>query len=222
MLTLWTDRLLNGCKWPLGIAALFCFPLTATLLFQQLKVIGTSSYVGLWVGFLGYVVLHFFVFRRGLFGSWLPTLEHEITHALFAWMTFHSVGGLKLTWANGGEIKVFGGEGNWLIIIAPYFFPTVPLIVLTFNLAVPQIFGGHFGFVMGLSLGFHFIATLKETRFDQPDLKKVGYWFACFFLPAANALCIAWVLSVVSHLRGFWDAFFLGLHDLIQSAALLF
>ena len=177
-MTLLIDQIINALKWPMAVLSLLCLPAIGPIFLESITRILSPQYAGLWVGIVGYIVLHQAVFRRRLFGSWLPTLEHELTHAIFAWLTFHSVGGLKLTWSKGGEIKVYDGQSNWLIVIAPYFFPTVPLVVLALHLIWPQVFAGHFGVIMGLCLGFHLIATVKETRLDQPDIKKVGYLFS--------------------------------------------
>ena len=68
-----------------------------------------------------YVVVWWCFFRRSRF-TLILTLEHEITHALFAIVTFHRVTGLRATAFRGGQVR-FVGEGNWLITVAPYFFP---------------------------------------------------------------------------------------------------
>ena len=204
-MTLLLDRAINALKWPVGIVAFMLLPAVAPLFFHQVRLLLSPQYVGLWIGLSAYIVLHQAIFRRRFFGSWLPTLEHELTHALFAWMTLHTVGGLRLTWSKGGEIKVYGGRSNWLIVIAPYFFPTVPLAALALHAVWPRVFAGQFDVIMGVCLGFHLIATFKETRFEQPDLKKVGYLFSILLLPTANALGLAWVLSAVTEEPRFWQ-----------------
>ena len=49
------------------------------------------------------------------------TFEHELTHILFALLTFHPVSGMNVNDYGGGNMT-FRGKGNWLIALAPYFF----------------------------------------------------------------------------------------------------
>ena len=120
--------------------------------------------------------------------------EHELTHAIFAWLTGHKV--LRQEWLNdeGGKIE-FVGRGNWLITVAPYFFPTsaflllVPALVMPFNfLPWPQL-------ALGVALGFHLVSTYIETHRDQSDLKKIGWVFCWLFLPTANVIAVALLIA---------------------------
>ena len=53
----------------------------------------------------------------------MEVLAHELTHAFFAILTFHKVKGISINPDDTGGAMSFEGEGNWLIIIGPYFFP---------------------------------------------------------------------------------------------------
>jgi hypothetical protein len=69
-------------------------------------------------------------------------MEHELTHAFFAWITLVPVVELRTSDVtmqsdDGGVRHVVHEWGNWLISISPYFFPTVSasLLVATWALA---------------------------------------------------------------------------------------
>lgn len=52
----------------------------------------------------------------------MQIIAHELTHSFFAVLTFHKVKHIRIEEDNSGGSMGFEGEGNWLIIIAPYFF----------------------------------------------------------------------------------------------------
>ena len=91
----------------------------------------------------------------------------------------------------------FEGGGNWLITIAPYFVPTLSLVVLAVMFFLDG--GGprwlHIG--LGASVSYHATSTWRETHREQTDLKEVGFLFAFLFLPAANILGYGLILAVV-------------------------
>jgi hypothetical protein len=62
----------------------------------------------------------------------MEVLAHELTHAFFALITFHKVKGIKINQDDTGGTMSFEGEGNWLIIIGPYFFPLYCLFSMFF------------------------------------------------------------------------------------------
>ena len=49
-------------------------------------------------GFLGYTIAWWILFKRYFMGSWLSTLEHELTHGLFAILTLHRILEIKTSY----------------------------------------------------------------------------------------------------------------------------
>jgi hypothetical protein len=97
----------------------------------------------------------------------------------------------------GGQVR-FTGEGNWLIVAAPYFFPTAA--VLLFLLAYLLPFPGlpWQSFLLGVALGYHIVSTYRETHKDQTDIQHLGILFCWLFLPAAN-LAVIGALTAFAH-----------------------
>lgn len=198
----WADRLdqvLGKLKWPAAVLAISITPLLLWSLVQLTwRVVwnpwsllpfaaGAATFVFVWRRFLA----------RNSMGRFLITLEHEVTHALFAYLTLHKVVGFRASLGQGGEVKYLG-RGNWLITVAPYFFPTASLILflLAFLLPFPAL--PWTSFLLGVALGYHVISTIRETNRDQTDIQELGQLFCWLFLPAAN-IAVVGILIAFAH-----------------------
>lgn len=180
------NRFLVFVKWPVALAVAWMTPAAAMLLWHIVVTYDYSLHAvpPILSGFVGYMLLWWFLFRKQVVGSYLSTLEHELTHALFAIITGHSITSMRVTMKEGGQVVYKGGEGNWLIIIAPYFFPTITMVLLLIRMfIVPNVW---FEAGIGISIGFHVGSTFYETHGGQTDLKKAGWIFSFLFLPGAN------------------------------------
>jgi len=220
------DRLLGVLKWPIAIAALILAPgLVYALYFV---VLGIAAAPGTCVPFLlgaAAYALAWLVLGGRRLGFWV-TLEHELTHALFAWATFHPVVGFRASLRGGGHIRYLG-RGNWLIAIAPYFCPTLSLFAIAALTWAP---GHHLvlgGAVLGVTVAYHVLSTWSETHRHQTDLREVGWLFCLPFLVAANAFVLGLLLAYacgarsltahLDHVRGPSSAFFHWLVHLARS-----
>ncbi len=192
----WIDRRMNQLKWPSAALAVVALPLFAWALIQLLfRVI--SSPLGL-LPFAGGLVVFVLLWRRWLghsrFGRLAITLEHESTHALFAWITGHRIVGFRASVGRGGEVR-FAGEGNWLIVVAPYFFPTAALLLFLIAYLLPFPGLPWQSLLLGVALGYHIVSTIRETHKDQTDIQKLGKLFCWLFLPAANLAVVGLLIS---------------------------
>ena len=115
-------------KWPLAL-------LMVVLIIPAFKTDMMILYNGLTLDVLGWFFLPLlmmilvWLIIPGLSGSFLSILEHELTHMVFAILTFHSPHDINVQRGVGGNF-IYTGHGNWLIYIAPYFFPTSSAIVI--------------------------------------------------------------------------------------------
>lgn len=187
------DRLINLFKWPVAIFLLFSIPALIKSVdffkFTDLK------YVAMCAGFF-----LFFIARSFMDGSTRASMEvlaHELTHAFFALITFHKVKGIKINQDDTGGAMSFEGEGNWLIVIAPYFFPLYCLMLMVgisiYTMFAPSNF--ILSFILGFFVGFHFDMVGSQIHEKQTDLPKVGYPFCAVFLFPANLWMIGSVLA---------------------------
>lgn len=182
-----TDFVLRLLKWPAAIALLVALPgaVVATIALVGRIVADPLPALPFLGGFVLYAILWRLLFRSPAFGTIFSTFEHELTHGLFALLTFHGVSGLRATWKKGGSILIHGGD-NWVITAAPYFFPTFSISLMLVLALAPATWISTLAAVLGFSLSYHVISTIKETHRGQPDLKQIGFRFALAALPTLN------------------------------------
>lgn len=218
------DRLLGLLKWPIAVVALILAPGLLYALYVVVRGVARSpgACMPFLIGAGAYAFIWFALGKRRV-GFW-TTLEHELTHALFAWATFHRVVGFRATMSGGGHIRYLG-RGNWLIAVAPYFFPTASLLAIVALTWAP---GRHLvlgGVVLGVTVAYHALSTWSETHRHQTDLREAGWLFCVPFLASANAFVFGLLISYacgarsltahLDHVRGPSSAFYHWLVDVV-------
>lgn len=181
--------ILGILKWPIAVLMLLLI-VPAFQTDMALISHGTTSKI-LWEFFLPFgVTVLFFLIMPGLSGSFFVIAEHELTHMLFAVLTLHKPKALEFNQDEGGSFS-FVGAGNWLIALAPYFFPTFTfflLIGLQIYQGIYQTQPTFYYMILGIFIGYHFITTLFEIHPKQTDFIVAGPIFSICFIPTANLL----------------------------------
>ena len=190
-----TSLTLSVAKWPLALAATAFLPALAVTVVHAFTRMATAHDQGLpaAAGFAAYALVWALLLRHTRI-TWLSTLEHELTHCVFAWATFNRVTALRATLSSGGHMR-YQGTQNWLISVAPYFFPTATVALL---LARPFVPPGREVWVMalvGASVAYHVFSTWAETHHAQTDLQEAGFLFCWLWLPGANLLAFTLVFA---------------------------
>ena len=191
MIDLWLARL----RWPLAILAALALPGILWALLRLARQIAGDP-LPLWyfsMGCIGWLILWWLLLRGTRFALFL-TLEHELTHALFAWATLHWVTGLRATFTRGGQMS-FVGRGNFLISLAPYFFPTPCMLLLPVFAFTPLHLRMLPEVLLGVAFGWHLTSTLRETHGGQTDIQQCGKFFSLLFLPSALLFFMGVVVS---------------------------
>jgi hypothetical protein len=195
------DSLIGLLKWPVAVVSLICLPGLALSLTDVVRAIYHSprpsypfvaaacAYAVLWVAFL----------RRSSFMAF-ANVEHELTHALFAWLTLHRVIGLGAALRSGSHIR-YVGKGNWLIAIAPFFVPTFSLVLVGVVTLLPIRYLAVGSAALGVTVAHHALSTWSASHRHQSDLREAGFLFRLIFLPAANALVYGLVLCAACGLH---------------------
>ncbi|MDA8599488.1 hypothetical protein N9L30_00540 [Burkholderiaceae bacterium] len=183
---------LAAVKWPIAFLSLLSLPFTAS---ATVDLCLTHIRSALWLtsGILCYFAVWFFAIRHWRH-QWLSTLEHELTHCLFALLSGNRVTGLNVTVKDGGHMTFTGSE-NWLIDTSPYFFPTVTVILILLMPWLPTLHTPAGQFFIGVTLSYHLTSTWTETHSGQTDIQKAGVLFCWLFLPGANVAFLGIVLS---------------------------
>jgi len=194
--------LVSLIKWPTAVAVAALTPAAAISFWDLSRAAWEASY---WkspfaLGFGGMLVF-MLLFQRTRFVQFWATLEHEFTHALFAWLTFVPVYDLWTSDGSGASrerpfvgVVRLGGD-NWLISTAPYFFPTASAIVLGATLVLAKEPTVAANVLLGIATAACVVSTWHETHAEQTDLKTAGKLFSVIFLPGANVLCYGSLLA---------------------------
>lgn len=193
------DRWIDFTKWPLGILFAIMLPssLFATALLVRELLTPSPSFLMFAAGAGGYFLFARWLDRLPIMGTFFSTLEHELTHAFVALLTLHRVVSLRSSWRNGGHVR-FIGRGNWLIMLAPYFLPTISLLLIPFFVLAPTPIRQVFAALLGISWGYHAWSTVRETHRGQTDLQRAGWIFSWLFLPTANLITMMGTLAIAS------------------------
>ena len=153
------------------------------------------------IGFLSFVPLWLF-----LVSGWdfLTTFEHETTHLLVGLLFFKKPVGFQVSAGEGGMVTLAGG--NFLITLAPYFLPTIPLLLLVFPPLLKRELMRPFLFLFGFATSYQILSTWQEFGFRQPDIDSAGIIFSLLFLPVANLVFLGSLLAFVEgHYRRFFS-----------------
>lgn len=187
------DRFIELLKWPVALYMLLSLPAYIQSLYYFKFT--NLQYVALFGGFF-----LFFISRSMMDSSVKSNMEivaHEMTHAFFALLTLRKVTGIRVEGDNSGGNMSFEGEGNWLIVIAPYFFPLfgffymIAFSVYTHFAPSNLILNG----ILGFFIGYHLDTVGSQIHEKQTDLPKVSYKFCAMFLPAANLWAVGSMLA---------------------------
>lgn len=189
----WLDLLLGLFKWPVAILAFVSLPaLVHALEYLRLDNLRFFAFLG---GAFVYLALKILAAARSNIS--MQILAHELTHTFFALLTFHKVVHIHLNMDESGGSMGFRGKGNWLITIAPYFFPLFLFFLMLFATffaeKIPDslIVNGVFGYFFA----YHVESILVQIHGEQPDFKEVGFPFCWLFLPGANLFMCTAVLA---------------------------
>lgn len=170
------------------------------------------------IGFIAFIVF-WSIFKKAL--QVVCTFEHEITHLLFGLLFFKTPKGFKVTMREGGHVKLTGS--NFLIYLAPYFFPTVSYLLLPFAFIIPTDYLPIYYGILGASLAFHLVSTWAELHLKQTDLQKSGILFSLVFLPVANLIFYgALIVLIFGKTEDFLNFWSIGIKESIGLAVKLF
>ncbi len=197
------NQFIKLIKWPVAVVMLCVVPAALHAFHRYYVIRDQLNWHNLIYFFIGMAffaaVRIFFIMRRGA----AETMEHEMTHVLFALLTLHSVKSMEVADTGGGSMT-FAGEGNWLIAIAPYFFPLTAFTMVFFAIAVRQIVGYSPDWIficLGAAVCYNLFSFAEQTHPGQTDFKVAGYVFSICFLPGANCLTFGTIFAFVE--RGF-------------------
>jgi hypothetical protein len=125
---------------------------------------------------------------------------HELTHALWVWLMGGRVSRFKVG-REGGHILT--DKNNFLIALAPYFFPLYSILVIALYGALSlfvdlQPYGRLLYALVGATWAFHLTFTCWMIPKNQSDLSDNGTFFSLVVIYLINLLLLGAMLIIAS------------------------
>ena len=158
----------------------------------------TGNYVGLFAGFVAYVLFLFFLFipkvKHNL--DWLMKFTHELTHtfvALFFWRKIYEFV------VRGRECYVFyekGRIGYVPITLSPFCLPIYTLMIFPFRFTGDSHYMIIFDVLIAFTYAFHVHSFIKQTRFTQTDIRNCGRARSVAFLIFTHLVMLSLIFAI--------------------------
>jgi hypothetical protein len=184
-------------KWAKMIVAILLFPVCVGAFKTLTLVLGMTHHAeNMWVAAIGGAACWLVIFLLLPKPMRVYVFGHELTHVLWTWVCGGRVKKFKVG-AAGGHVVVT--KNNFVIALAPYFFPLyVALLVLCF--AVGHLIWGWekhlvwFHLLLGAAYCFHVTLTVHILQTRQSDITSQGYLFSFVIIFLGNIS--VWLIGI--------------------------
>ena len=205
-------------KWLKFVIAILLLPICAGMamaLGAVLQASGTADTT--WVPFLAgaacWCVIYFSLPKP----MWIYVFGHELTHALWAWLFGARVKKMKVSSA-GGHVVVT--KTNFLITLAPYFFPLYAVIVIAIFASGHWFWGWsrflvYFHLLVGAAYAFHVTLTFQTLQTQQSDITSQGYLFSAAIIFLGNAGILLFGIPLLAESIPMTEAFHFWFKDTV-------
>jgi len=170
----------------------FAWQLAATVFSVQYK--PDTPYYFL-AGGVAYLTVHF-LFKKPVFTY---VIGHELTHALFALLFGGSVKAIQAS-DRGGRVTIT--KSNFIITLAPYFFPLYTFLALLLFWTARAMDARReaivlFIFLSGATFALHLTLTAVFLQTDQNDIREEGAIFSYPLILLFNISFAAFLIKVL-------------------------
>jgi hypothetical protein len=176
-------------KWIKFIIAILLLPVCAGAAMALLKVLhACGSADTTWIPFLAGVACWMVIFFLLPKPMWIYVFGHELTHALWTWLFGGQVKKMKVS-SKGGHVII--SKTNFIIALAPYFFPLYVVLVVG-GFALGNLLWNWHGYLVwfhlcvGAAYAFHVTLTFHVLQTRQSDITSQGYLFSAVVIFLGN------------------------------------
>jgi hypothetical protein len=189
-------------KWCKTIIAIALLPVCAgavSALWMVLRASGDADTI--WVAFLSGAGCWLTIYLLLPKPMWVYVFGHELTHVLWTWLLGGKVKKFKAS-ATGGHVVV--NKSNFVIALAPYFFPLYAVLVVGVFLAGHALWNWRhyvvwFHLLLGAAYAFHVTLNWHILKHSQTDISDQGYIFSAVIIFLGNvALLLVGISLLVS------------------------
>lgn len=180
-------------KWCKTIVALLLLPLCFGAGWAlELVVLASGNADTIWIALLSGAACWLVVYLLLPKPMWIYVVGHELTHALWTWAMGGRVTKFKAS-SKGGHVLVT--RNNFLIALAPYFFPLYAVLVVLLFQAGQMIWDWHkynvwFHLLLGAAYAFHVTLTWHVLKNNQSDITDQGYLFSFVVIFLGNVFVL--------------------------------
>ena len=142
-----------------------------------------------WIPILAGAVCWIIIFAWLPKPMWIYVLGHELTHAVWTWLFGGQVKRMKVT-SKGGNVVI--SKTNFVIVLAPYFFPLYAAIIVAIFALGNLVWNWHgylvwFHLLIGTAYAFHVTLTWHVLHSRQSDITSQGYLFSAVVVFLGNS-----------------------------------
>ncbi len=187
------------------LSALFVFVLITSFaknLIDMCVRVGTDwrhdgNYMGLFAGFLVYVVLWAIlkIFRLGHNLNWFMKFTHELTHTLVALLFFAKIHKF-IVMERECNVYYEAKVGYVPITLSPYCIPIYTFMIFPFRFAGNADYMVIFDFLIAFTYAFHVHTFIRQTRFTQMDIKGCGKSLSVAFITFIHLCVVSLILAI--------------------------
>ncbi len=137
---------------------------------------------------------------------WLYVLGHELTHVGWTWLFGGAVKRMKIR-SSGGHVVI--SKTNFLIALAPYFFPLYAVtVIVVFAVGRwlwhwPLVF---FHLLIGAAYAFHVTLTVQVLQTRQTDITSQGYLFSAVVIFLGNVCVLLFGVPLLTERVGMMNS----------------
>lgn len=207
-------RVPKWLKFIIGLALLPVCAGAARTFWRLLQWTGGAE--SFWVMFATGAAIWLLVFLMLPKPMWIYVVGHELTHAVWTWLCGGKVKKFKAS-SKGGHVVIT--RNNFLISLAPYFFPLYAVLVVVVFLTGHLIWDWRshqiaFHLLLGAAYSFHVTLTVHILRTRQSDITQNGCLFSAVIIFLGNLLVLLVGLPLLTNRVGLARVFHWWLADI--------
>jgi hypothetical protein len=131
---------------------------------------------------------------------WIYVFGHELTHALWTWLFGGEVKQMKVS-SKGGHVLI--SKTNFIIALAPYFFPLYAVMVIAVFALGNLIWNWQgylvwFHLLLGAAYAFHVTLTFHVLQTRQSDITSQGYLFSVAVIFLGNVMVLLFGIPLLT------------------------
>jgi hypothetical protein len=188
-------------KWVKLAVAILLLPLCVGALPTLWRVVQSSGKADtIWVALLAGAACWVTIFLLLPKPMLVYVFGHELTHALWTWSMGGKVKKFKAS-SKGGHVIIT--KTNFLIGLAPYFFPLYAVLVVLGFLIGHLIWDWHryqaiFHLLLGAAYAFHVTLTAHVLQSRQTDITEQGYVFSAVVIWLGNIAVLVFGIPLLT------------------------